>query len=132
MKRANLIASIFAAILGLISIYLGVKTSAGWLVVISLAVIYAIGSSYVFYLATPVSERREIADVKTTYGRSYWIPLISGILVSILLAALFFVKFDAKLVSTVLVGQGLMSLLTAFVSPKLHEKLRIEDAEEFG
>ena len=92
MKRANLIASIFAAILGLISIYLGVKTSAGWLVVISLAVIYAIGSSYVFYLATPVSERREIADVKTTYGRSYWIPLISGILVSILLAALYYIS----------------------------------------
>ena len=132
MRRANLIASIFAALLGLVSIYLGVKTSAGWLAVIILAVIYAIGSSYVFYLATPVSERRDISNVETTYGRSYWIPLIIGILVSVLLAALYFVKFEAKLVSTVLVGQGLMSLLTAFVSPKLHEKLRIEDTEKFG
>ena len=132
MKLANLIASIFAALLGLVSIYLGVKTSAGWLAVIILAVIYAIGSSYVFYLATPVSERRDISNVETTYGRSYWIPLIIGILVSVLLAALYFVKFEAKLVSTVLVGQGLMSLLTAFVSPKLHEKLRIADTEKFG
>jgi len=131
MKRADLVASWFAALIGLLSIYFGALTDAGVWTIIALIVLYFVGSFFLFYRGLSSEERGNLETVEISYGKQYWFPLISGLCASIIIGVIYFTKIQSRLSSTFLVGLGAMAVLTAFVSPKYNEKTRLDNAEEF-
>jgi len=132
VKKADFIASWFAVLVGLISILLGAVTDVGIWALIVLVVVYFQGSGYVFSHFMSAEDQSKLETIEISYGTKYWIQLGLGAIISIGISAYYFFQFVPGFVSAIFVGVGLMSVLTAFVSPEYNEKTPPDSSEEFG
>ena len=132
MKKADTLASLFAVVIGLISVYLGHMTNVGILAVFILVVIYFYGSSYLFVLILSDEEKTNLVKFGISYNRRFWMSIIVGALASIFLSAFYYFKFKSDLMSSILIGLGLLSILTSFVSSKYNSKPSLGGVDEFG
>jgi len=132
VKKADLIASWFAVFLGFSSILLGIMTDVSMWAVIALVVVYFQGSGYVFLHFLSTEDQLRLESIEIIYGTKFWTQLVVGAIISIVISAFYFVKFEPGFISAILVGLGLMSALTAFVTPEHKEKTHHEKSEEFG
>jgi len=132
VKKADLIASCFAVFSGFVGIILGMMTNAGLWSALGLITVYFVGSVYLFFKSLSAEEQLNLETIEVSYGVKYWVPLVFGAMVSLGISTFYFVKYEARFMSAMLVGLGLMSVLTAFISPNYNEKTRLDNADEFG
>jgi len=132
VRKADRAASWFAVFVGIVGIYLGIFTSSGFGTVIALIAVYLTGTVFLFFRSLSREDRADLETMEVTYGKTYWGPLIAGCFIAVGLGVFYFTKFEPQLASAILVGLGLMSALTAFVSPEFNVKTRLDNADEFG
>ncbi len=100
--------------------------------IIGLIGVYLGGSTAIYFSGLSKEDRVDVTHAEVSYNGRFWWLLMGGAIISLISGGLFYLKFGGSLVSAILFGSGLMSALTAFVTPKYNEKTRLDNADEFS
>lgn len=121
MKKGNFFASVFAVFIGILTIVFAIAFGGNSLSIAVLIFIYFFGATLIFIKVSGEDAVAKLSsgEVLAIYGPRFWLLMAVGAIASCISGYLFFKSFNVTIFPAIHFGLGTMSILTAFVSPRL-------------